>query len=232
MTRRVEAGPILVTVGALLLLASLFMDWYTPGITAWEAFEVWDVVLLVLAVGCIIAGIGLAVPDLDVVDRRWLPWAAGAVTLIALSQILDPPPAAAGQDPEIGGIFALAGAAVMIAGGLLTFGRVGVAFTMEPRDPRQRVEAVDARRPADPVTDTHEPVAAPRRAGGRRRSRAEAEPGRAGRLFARSERKPEPPAEDAPAAVSSETRRDRADAARGRNGRRAAEAGESDGAGA
>ena len=211
MTRRVEAGPILVTVGALLLLASLFMDWYTPGITAWQAFEVWDVVLLVLSVGCIIAGIGLAVPDLDVVDRRWLPWAAGAVTLIALSQILDPPPAAAGQDPELGGIFALVGAAVMIAGGLLTFGRVGLAFTMEPRDPRRRVAAVDARGPADPITDAHEPVA-PAAA---EDAPAGAEPAaeksgsgssRGGRLFARSERAPEPPAEDAPAAVSSETR--------------------------
>ncbi len=201
MTRRLEAGPILVTVGALLLLASLFMDWYTPGITAWEAFEVWDVVLLVLAVGCIIAGIGLAVPDLDVVDRRALPWAAGAVTLIALSQILDPPPAAAGQDPELGGIFALVGAAVMIAGGLLTFGRVGLAFTMEPRDPRRRVEAVDARGPADPVTDSHEPVPAADAPAEAEDTEA-AERGRSGRLFARSERKP---AADAPAAVGSET---------------------------
>jgi len=205
MTRRVEAGPILVTVGALLLLASLFMDWYTPGITAWQAFEVWDVVLLVLSVGCIIAGIGLAVPDLDVVDRRWLPWAAGAVTLIALSQILDPPPAAAEQEPEIGGIFALAGAAVMIAGGLLTFGRVGVSFTMEPRDPRQRVEAVDARRPADPTTDAHEPVVPAARPEPAADDPPAGEPGRAGRLFARAERKPDPPAEDAPAAVSAET---------------------------
>ena len=39
MTRRLEAGPILVTLGALLLLASLFLDWYEPGISAWEAFE-------------------------------------------------------------------------------------------------------------------------------------------------------------------------------------------------
>jgi hypothetical protein len=199
MTRRLEAGPVLVTLGALLLLASLFLDWYEPGISAWQAFEVWDVVLLVLAVGCIVAGIGLAVPDLDVVDRRWLPWAAGAVTLIAVSQILDPPPAASGQDPELGGILALVGALVMIAGGLLTFGRVGIALTMEPRDPRRRVEAVDARGPADPVTDAHDPVPAP-----------DGEPagdaGRGGRLFARSAPTPEPaPAPDEPAAVASET---------------------------
>ena len=202
MTRRVEAGPVLVTLGALLLLASLFLDWYEPGISAWEAFEVWDIVLLVLAVVCIVAGIGLAVPDLDIVDRRWLPWTAGAVTLIAVSQILDPPPAAAGQDPELGGILALVAALVMIAGGLLTFGRVGVAFTMEPRDPRRRVEAVDARGPADPVTDSHEPVPAPEDGG--RAPRVSG--GRSQRLFARSR---EPGGarrrRDEPAAVASET---------------------------
>ena len=209
MTRRVEAGPVLVTLGALLLLASLFLDWYEPGISAWEAFEVWDIVLLVLAVVCVVAGIGLAVPDLDIVDRRWLPWTAGAVTLIAVSQILDPPPAAAGQDPELGGILALVAALVMIAGGLLTFGRVGVSFTMEPRDPRRRVEAVDARGPADPPTDSHEavpppePAAAPEPVAEEDRS---AGSGRSQRLFARS--KPaaaeDAPAEE-PASVASET---------------------------
>ena len=197
MTRRIEAGPVLVTLGAMLLLASLFLDWYEPGISAWEAFEVWDIVLLVLAVVCIVAGIGLAVPDFDVVDRRWLPWTAGIVTLIAVSQILDPPPAAAGQDPELGGILALVAALVMIAGGLLTFSRVGLAFTMEPRDPRRRVEAVDARGPADPPTDDNEAVPA-EAAEGKGEER-----GRSQRLFARSR----PAAEEAPAAapVASET---------------------------
>ena len=99
MTRRIEAGPVLVTLGALLLLASLFLDWYEPGISAWEAFEVWDIVLLVLAVVCIVAGIGLAVPDFDVVDRRWLPWTAGDR---AHRGVADPRPAARGRGPGPG----------------------------------------------------------------------------------------------------------------------------------
>src|SRR5829696_879291 len=202
MTRRLEAGPVLVTLGALLLLASLFMDWYEPGISAWAAFEVWDVVLLVLSIGCIVAGVGLAVPDLDVIDRRWLPFAAGAVTLIAVSQILDPPPAAAGQDPELGGLLALVAALVMIAGGLLTFGRVGIALTMEPRDPRRRVEAVDARGKPDPVTESSEPVPAPAAESG---AEPASQPARGGRLFARSAPAEDAPAVDEPAAVASET---------------------------
>ena len=51
MTRRLEAGPLLVTLGALLLLVSLFLAWFTGEITAWQAFEVWDLVLFVLAWG-------------------------------------------------------------------------------------------------------------------------------------------------------------------------------------
>ena len=47
---------------------------------------------------------------------------------------------------------------------MLTFGRVHVALTVEGRDQRRHVSAVDARGPQDPTTDSHEPVVpAPRR---------------------------------------------------------------------
>ena len=49
MTRRIEAGPVLVGLGALVLLVSLFLDWYEPDVTAWEAFEVLDLLLAALA---------------------------------------------------------------------------------------------------------------------------------------------------------------------------------------
>ena len=79
MTRRLEAGPLLVTLGALLLLVSLFLSWYAGEITAWEAFEVWDLVLFVLALGSIAAGLGLTTQDVDLVDRRYLPAAVAVV---------------------------------------------------------------------------------------------------------------------------------------------------------
>jgi len=168
MTRRLEAGPLLVTLGALLLLVSLFLDWFSGEVTAWEAFEVWDVLLFVLALGSIVAGLGLTTQDVDLVDRRFLPAAVTAVAAIVASQILDPPPAAAGQDPDTGAWLALGSALVMCVGAVLTFGRVHLAFTVEGRDPRRRVAAVDARGPADPTTDSHEPVAPPDRAAGKR----------------------------------------------------------------
>ena len=152
MTRRLEAGPLLVTLGALLLLVSLFLTWYTGEITAWEAFEVWDLLLFVLALGSIAAGLGLTAQDAEVVDRRFLPAAVAAVAVIVASQLLDPPPTATGQDPDTGAWLALAAALVMCAGAVLTFGRVHLSLTVEGRE-RQRVAAVDARGPEDPTTD-------------------------------------------------------------------------------
>jgi hypothetical protein len=165
MTRRLEAGPLLVTLGAVLLLVSLFLHWFTGEITAWDAFEVWDLVLFVLALGSIAAGLGLMAPDVEAVDRRWLPAAVAAVAIVVAAQIIDPPPAAAGEDADTGAWLALAGALVMCGGAVLTFGRVHLALTVEGREPRQHVSAVDARGPQDPTTDSHEPVQVP--AGGR-----------------------------------------------------------------
>ena len=184
MTRRLEAGPLLVTLGALLLLVSLFLDWFAGGATAWEAFEVWDLVLFALAVGVVASGIGLMSPDLEVIDRRFLPGAVAAMAVIVAAQIVDPPPAVAGQEPDTGAWLALGSVIVMCAGGLLTYGRVRVAFTVEEREAPTRVSAVDARGPADPTTENH-PVVAPE-------EDEEPEGERpAKRLFAR-ERPPEP----------------------------------------
>ena len=163
MTRRLEAGPLLVTLGAVLLLVSLFLSWFTGDIAAWDAFEVWDLVLFVLALGAIAAGLGLVAQDVAAVDRRFLPAAVVAVAAIVASQILDPPPAAAGQDPDTGAWIALGAALVMCLGALLTFGRVRLALTVEGRDQRRHVAAVDARGPEEQTTDSHEPIVLPER---------------------------------------------------------------------
>src|SRR5918992_6181051 len=113
MTRRLEAGPLLVTLGALLLLVSLFLSWFSGEITAWEAFEVWDLVLFVLALGSIAAGLGLMTQDADFIEGRFLPGAVAAVAIVVASQIIDPPPAAPGQDPDTGAWLALGATLVM-----------------------------------------------------------------------------------------------------------------------
>jgi hypothetical protein len=202
MTRRLEAGPLLVTLGALLLLVSLFLAWFAGEVTAWEAFEVWDLVLFVLALGSIAAGLGLTTQGVYLVDRRFLPAAVLAVAAIVGSQIIDPPPAAAGLDPDTGAWLAFGAALVMCLGAMLTFGRVRLALTVEGRDQRRHVSAVDARAPQDPTTDSHELVVPAER--------------ERGRLFA-GERTPDPEPELEPAGATAPT-------ARGKRGRGAGKA--------
>ena len=151
MTRRLELGPLVVVLGALLLIVSLFLNWYEPDITAWDAFEVWDLVLAAIGVFTLVLALGLVVPELALLEAPALLFNAGAVTLIVASQIINQPPAAAGQGREIGCWLALGAAALIIFGTLLTLSKLSFAIAVEGRDTRQRVSAVDAR---DPTTTT------------------------------------------------------------------------------
>jgi hypothetical protein len=149
VTRRLELGPLLVALGAVLLIVSLFLDWFEGGITAWNAFEVWDVVLAVLAIATLVTAIGLLVPDAALLDASALPFFVGAVVVVVASQIVDPPPAADGAPRDIGCWIALGAATLQLAGTVLTLSRVSFAISVEGRDTRRRVAAVDAR---DPTT--------------------------------------------------------------------------------
>jgi hypothetical protein len=149
MTRRIEAGPVLVGVGAVILLVSVFLDWYEPSVTAWAAFEVLDLLLCALALAAIVAAVGTVRPDAAVIDTRQLPLIVAALAVIVASQILDPPPGVAG-DPLTGAWLALGAVLGMIAGTVLTLGRVSFALTVEGRDTRRHVHAVDRR--TDPTT--------------------------------------------------------------------------------
>ena len=145
--RHIDAGPVLAAIGALLLLVSLFLDWYEPGLSAWDSFELVDVLLAALAIAAILAVLGRAgVGELGV-DPRWLPWAAGAAFVLVVVALLDPPPVAADQDFEVGLWLALAGAAILALGAVLAVSRVTISLNVESR---RRIKAVDARHPAEP----------------------------------------------------------------------------------
>ena len=159
MTRRIEAGPVLVGLGALVLLISLFLDWYQPAITAWEAFEVLDLLLAALSIAALVAAVGAIRPEATVVERHWLPAIVAAITIIVVAQLLDPPPALVDGDPDTGAWLALGATIVMCIGTLLTLGRVSFALTVEGRDTRRRVAAVDHR--ADDPTTTEGPALRP-----------------------------------------------------------------------
>ena len=172
MTRRFELGPILVVAAALLLLVSLFLDWY-GGLTAWDVFEVVDILLAAVALAALAAALSALVPELPA-DRRWLPWlVAAAVVLVAVS-IINKPPAATGRDLDTGAWVAFGAALGMVAGSILSLSRVSFSVAVEGRELRQRVSAVDERQP---TTETAA-VMTERTRRGRGRGAAPVEPNR------------------------------------------------------
>jgi hypothetical protein len=135
---------MLVALGALALLASLFMDWYGP-LTAWEAFEVVEVLLAVLAAAALLVAVGLLLPDLEYLERRWLPLIVFGVAVLVAAELVNPPPAATDDTLEAGAWLAFGSAVVMLAGAVLTFGRVSFAVSVEGREVREHVPVVDHR---------------------------------------------------------------------------------------
>jgi hypothetical protein len=144
MMRRFEVGPVLVALGAIVLLVSLFLDWYGP-LTAWDAFEVVEVMLVGLAAAALVIAAGQLSPELDYADRRWLPAVVLAALLLVAAELVNPPPAAGGEDLGIGAWIAFGSTLVMGLGTVLTFGRVRFAVSVEGRTIRERVPVVDHR---------------------------------------------------------------------------------------
>jgi hypothetical protein len=155
--RRFEIGPALVALGALVLLVSLFLEWYADA-TAWEALEISDLLLAVAAVAALVAAAGFIAPEVAYLERPWLPASVLAAAVLVVALILSPPPAFDGADLDSGAWIAFASVLVMLVGAILTMGRVSLSLSVEGREPRRRVAAVDHR---EPTTETGAIVAEP-----------------------------------------------------------------------
>jgi hypothetical protein len=147
MPQRIDAGPVVAAIGAVVLFLSLFLSWYEPDVSGWEAFETLDLLLagLAIAAGVLAAGqLGARVAEGG--DTRTLPL-LGAVAVAAVGvTLLQGPPAAAGSEVTTGAWVALAAALLVLAGGALAAARISVTVTFAGRDVRRRrVPAVDKR---------------------------------------------------------------------------------------
>jgi hypothetical protein len=144
---KIPVGPLVVVIGAVVLIVSVFLDWYRS-LSGWTVFEIVDLVLVGLALWTIF----LLVGGLGLVKTTFNPTAAliGAVVtlVIVLTQITNDPPAVAGSgaDKEVGIWLALAGAGLMVAGALLATTRISLAVEARPRG---REAARDANAPED-----------------------------------------------------------------------------------
>src|SRR5882724_124535 len=107
-----------------MLVVSLFLHWYGPQITAFDAFEVVDWTLAGLAAVTLV-GLAMSVRDATPTPR-WLPGVVLVAVALVAAQVIDPPPAARGAQREIGAWLALGSAAVMALGLALTAASITV----------------------------------------------------------------------------------------------------------
>lgn len=147
MPDRLDGGRLLLALGAVALLVSLFLHWFKPELTAWTVFEIVDLLLAATSVAVLIGVVADAAPGTGL--RAPPPSAAPVLALTALvlvvATLINHPPAAVGRSLDTGAWIGLAGAVLMTVGALLGVGRVSVVIT---RKPTQR-----SRRPgADPQT--------------------------------------------------------------------------------
>jgi carbon starvation protein CstA len=137
--RRLDAGAVVAALGGLLLLVSLFLDWYGDGggdaVSAFTVFETIDLVLAAIALLAICTCLSRAGVERRLPDAPLLVLGALAI-LIVVSQLLNDPPRLAGLDPELetGAWLALAGAAILLAGAFMSVARVSLAVSVEQRE--------------------------------------------------------------------------------------------------
>ena len=164
MSRRIDARELLAALGALLVLVSLFLEWYEPeadavfrgnGITGWEAFEALDLLLAGLALATIATGAQALGTVGSLGGRALLPLGA-LLLIIVVIQLASPPPVAWGADVGLGGWLALAGSFVVLAAGLLRAAHISISVDVAARESRRRVSAVD-RRPGSGAAPTPPP---------------------------------------------------------------------------
>lgn len=160
MPERVNAGQLMVMVGAAVLLVSLFLDWYEPGLSAWRIFEIADIVLTGLAIVALATALPMRLPGevgetTERLDRK-LPWIGLAALVLVFVTLVNTPPAADGLGLEFGAWLGLIGAALMTAGGFLSTSQVSIVISSrearaERPTPAERVErdAAGAARPVD-----------------------------------------------------------------------------------
>jgi hypothetical protein len=143
---QIPIGPILAAIGGVLLIVSLGLDWYGP-YSGFNSFEFLDLLLVVLALvtlAALAASFGLLRTPL----RSGTSLVVGVVALlVVLSQLINHPPVGNERDVETGLWLGLGGAALMLAGAILSTARIAIA--VEPRTRASTASPPPASSPPD-----------------------------------------------------------------------------------
>jgi amino acid transporter len=175
---RIPVGPIVGSVGAVLLIVALFLDWYEQ-VTGWTVFEFLDLLLAALAL-CILFSLSA---ELGLVRARSDPWlslvAAVVALVVVLSQIVNDPPAVAGPggpDMDVGIWLALGGAGLMTVGAVLATTHISLAVERRGAETKWEAPPGGAGR-AEAPPDATDGEQAPGRGSGRGSEGAREAPG-------------------------------------------------------
>ena len=147
MLAKLDIGPLVAALGAVLLLVSLFLDWYET-FTAWQSFELVDALLAALAVATGVAA--AARTGLLRSEPIRLELLAAATLILVALQLIDQPPTVGEAGRETGAWLALGAAVTIATGAALTTLKLSVQLTVaERRGERPAVDRRDAAAPPD-----------------------------------------------------------------------------------
>ena len=133
---QIPIGALAAAIGGLLLVVSLALDWYGQ-ISGFNSFEFLDLLLVLLALATL-ASLAAALGLLRTPLRDGAPLLVALAALVVVaSQLINHPPVGIGRDLETGAWLGLAGAALMVAGAILSTARIAIAV-----EPRSRPAAV------------------------------------------------------------------------------------------
>jgi len=138
MGERLNGGMLIAAAGGALLLVSLFLEWYEPDLSAWDTFELADLVLATTAIAAIAGVLRLAALDrahAEPIQRRALLFLGVGALIITVAGVIQPPPAALESSPRPGAWLGLAGAALIAGGALLATSRISILVSFDRREP-------------------------------------------------------------------------------------------------
>lgn len=143
---------MLAAIGALMLLTSLFLDWFKPDLSAWTTFEIVDLLLAALALAILYAVAERlrrgAAPGDGTAVAGWPAAAAALALVLVVATLVNHPPATIGVAVKVGIWIALGGAVLMVAGTLLERAGVSFSFSVSRPEPAGAASPPEQREPA------------------------------------------------------------------------------------
>ena len=141
--RRLRAGEWVAAASGVTLLVSLFLPWYEPSTSAWEALAAIDVLLAFVAASGVLLAIVTAVqrvPAVPIATSALVAISGLFGVLLVLFRLIDTPDGAAGREWALW--LGLAGALGIVAGAFIS-----MRDEIRPGATRPDIPAIPAPRP-------------------------------------------------------------------------------------